>query len=178
MDEKEKDLEIITENDSKEPEDSDSLVYEIGFQFIPTITAEESEKTFEDLKSVLEKNGAEFISEGLPELRDLAYEMSKKIAGKYQKFTKGYFGWVKFVFDKSKVVELQKTLEVMDNMLRFFIIKTVRENTLISQKFQGGRRQEGGEEEGSITPASPAEPMAPEAMDQEIEKTLEDLEIK
>lgn len=178
MDEKEKDLEIIAENDSKEPENSDSLVYEIGFQLISTISAEEAEKTFGDLKLVLEKRGAEFISEGLPELRDLAYEMSKKIAGKYQKFTKGYFGWVKFVLDKSNVVELQKTVEVMENVLRFFIIKTVRENTLISQKFQGGRRQEGTEDDGSPVPALPVEPMAPEVIDQEIDKTLEDLEIK
>lgn len=149
-----------------------SGIYEVGFQIIPTISADSSLDVFSNLKKVTETHGTEVISSGAPELVDLAYEMRKKIGGKFQRYNQGYFGWIKFAAPVSNIAKLRAEIEKIEEVLRFIITSTVRENTMISQKPIAVKRIE-PEEEGIAK-----EEMTPAAIDQEIDKTLEGLEIK
>jgi ribosomal protein S6 len=114
-------------------EQNESLkVYELGFHFLPTIAEDDVAVQFSHLKSFIEKRGGEFISEDFPKLRDLAYEISKTVKSQKKRYTKAYFGWVKFTLEADKVEEVEKELKAFDPMLRYLLIKTVAENTLSS----------------------------------------------
>lgn len=149
-----------------------SGIYEVGFQIIPTISADSSLDVFSNLKKIIDANGTELIASGTPELVDLAYEMRKKIGGKFQKYNQGYFGWIKFAASTSNIAKIRTEIEKVEEVLRFIVISTVRENTMISQKPIAVKRIE-PEDEGVAK-----EEMTPAAIDQEIDKTLEGLEIK
>ena len=45
------------------------------------------------------------------------------------------FGWVKFNMDADKVVELKKKLDLDPNIIRFLVLKTVKENTIAAKRF-------------------------------------------
>ena len=163
---------INTDSDIENPSyaGDDSGIYEVGFQIIPTLTEEEVVGVFSLIKDVISKKDGKIISEGTPELVNLQYEMRKKISGKYQKFLRGYFGWVKFEIAKQDIKTIKDTLEGIVEILRMIIISTVRENTMISQKPHTIKRP--------IMESPTPVVLSPEAMDEEIAKTLENLEIK
>jgi ribosomal protein S6 len=148
-------------------------VYELGFHIVPTIAEEKVANVFGDIKSLLEKNGAVFISEEYPKMRPLAYTMFKNEAGKNEKFNFAYFGWVKFDLGKEEIVEVKEKLEKNKEILRFLIIKTVRENTLYGQKLA---RKE-GEKVEAIKDGVLAEEIVM-ASDEEIDKTIEGLVVE
>lgn len=116
-------------------------IYEIAFLYVPTITEEEIAGRFGDAKALLEKEGAVFISEDMPRATPLAYEMSRTIANKKTWFDHAYFGWVKFELDPAKVAEVKNVLARNEEIIRFMIVRTVRENTIASKKPMGLRRR-------------------------------------
>lgn len=109
-------------------------VYEAGLLLVPSIAPEQIESVFGKIKTAIEKANGTIISEEIPTLRTLAYTMSKDITGRKLKYSTAYFGWVKFegTSEISKIVDTD--LKESENVLRYLIIKTVRENTLYSQK--------------------------------------------
>lgn len=151
--------------------DGDFGIYEVGFQIIPTITEEEASGTFASIKNIITQKGGKVISEGAPELVNLQYEMRKKLAGKYEKFMKGYFGWVKFEIAKQDIKNIKESIEAIQEVLRLIVISTVRENTLISQKPHAILKK-------PVIEVATLGVTTPEALDEEIDKTLENLEIK
>jgi hypothetical protein len=50
------------------------------------------------------------------------------------KCQKGYFGYIKFEMDTLNVSEIKKYSENNSSIVRFLIIKTVKENTLLNGK--------------------------------------------
>jgi len=105
-------------------------VYEVGYLIIPTVAEENVGAIVTELKDMLVKKGSEFISDEYPKMIDLAYEMTKTIANKKQRFMTGYFGWVKFETSKEAILEVKEALDHNDSLIRFMIIKTVRESTM------------------------------------------------
>ncbi len=148
-------------------------VYELGFHIVPTIAEEKVANVFADIKSLLEKNGAVFISEEYPKMRPLAYTMFKNEAGKNEKFNFAYFGWVKFDLGKEAIVEVKEKLEKNKEILRFLVLKTVRENTLYGHKFS---KKEG--EKADVVKSDLAPEEAPIASEEEIDKTIEELVVE
>jgi ribosomal protein S6 len=178
MDEKEKDLNIETEavTAEVEQENNDAFVYEIGYQLLPTLNEDEVAGEIDSLRQILEKYQSEIIAEGSPALKDLSYEMKKKVSGKYQKFHKGYFGWIKFATEAANTDKIKREIDASESVLRFILISTVRENTIFSQRPHVIRKPEA--EKGVTEDGVEGEVMTEEVMDQEIDKTLEDLELK
>lgn len=113
---------------------NEARIYEAGLLLVPSLTPEQSDKSFADIKAFIEKNGGSFISEEIPTLRTLAYEMSKDAAGRRNYYTSAYFGWVKFEGPTELIKTLENHLALSTDILRSLIIKTVRENTLYSQR--------------------------------------------
>lgn len=113
---------------------NEARIYEAGLLLVPSLTPEQSDKSFADIKAFIEKNGGSFISEEVPTLRTLAYEMSKDVTGRRSYYTSAYFGWVKFEGPAELIKTLENHLALSVDVLRSLVIKTVRENTLYSQR--------------------------------------------
>jgi ribosomal protein S6 len=109
-------------------------VYEIGFLMSPVVRDEDLTARYDELKASLAQLGATFISEGYPEFIDLAYEMSKVIDNKRVRFNQGYFGWVKIELDPAQMTALKELLDKNILLIRYLLISTTRENTIISKK--------------------------------------------
>lgn len=119
---------------NKAIKDDNTQVYEIGYLLVSSIPEEKVTDEVSLLKGILSKKGAEFIAEEAPELRDLAYTMSKKIGATHFKFDQGYFGWFKFELSKTETESVKKAFEENPNMLRMLFITTVKEGTYLGKK--------------------------------------------
>lgn len=155
-----------------------ATVYEVGFHIVPTVSPENLPKEVDAIKAILEKEKATIISEEFPKLRTLAYEMVKAVGQTRNKFDSAYFGWIKFEGSTNLVAELNKALTASEKILRFLIVKTVRENTLYGSKILALEKDEKDEkeekaeapaEEGASTPSKSAQG---EELDKSIDKLV------
>lgn len=115
---------------TNETDKTAGTVYEVGFHIVPTVSPENLPKEVDAIKAVLAKNGAVTISEEFPKLRALAYQMVKVIGPARHRHDSAYFGWIKFEAAKDAVGQINKAMEANEKVLRYLIVKTVRENTL------------------------------------------------
>ena len=117
-------------------EDSGSRVYELGYLLVPTIAGEDIPKTYGDLKELIMATfHGVIISDEIPKMITLAYPMQKVISNVRNKFSTAYFGWTKFTMDSKQILELKKRLDLDSQIIRFLIIKTVKENTIATKRF-------------------------------------------
>lgn len=116
-----------------ELETLDPRVYEIGFLLSPAVRPENLEQKIESIQSEITALGGTVISTGEPEFIDLAYEMTRVIENKNIRFSQGYFAWVKFSLEPLQLVALKEKLELDITIIRFLLIKTVADNTIISK---------------------------------------------
>ena len=120
-------------------------IYEVGYIMVPTIAEENLGGEVTAFKDVLSENGVTFISDEYPKLIELAYVMSRSINNKKQKFSYGYFGWVKFECNTDQAKVIKSVLDKNEKLVRFLMIKTVRENTMSVKrtynKQDGGKRR-------------------------------------
>lgn len=135
-------------------------VYELGFHFVPTLSEDEVVVQFSHLKSLIEKKGGTFISEEVPQMINLAYEITKTVKAQKKRYTSAYFGWVKFDIDPSELAGIEKDVKAFEPILRYILITTVRENTLVVEK--EAIKKVGAKETDSETPADET-PVAPES---------------
>ncbi len=119
---------------------TDKTVYEIGYHLIPTTSPEDVAKEVGKIKEKITSLGGEIVSEEYPNLINLSYEMIKEIDNKNIKFNSAYFGWIKFDLEPVSIAEINKLAESSLAVLRFIIIKTVRENTIFSKIAKPAKR--------------------------------------
>ncbi len=110
------------------------MVYEIGCLFVPIISDKDVLTEVSKIKSILEELDCNFLSGDGPDMKELAYSMKKMIDGEKHLFAKAYFVWLKFTADSDKLVDLKKDLDKNENILRYILIKTVKEDMLISSQ--------------------------------------------
>jgi ribosomal protein S6 len=151
--------------------DNDNLVYEIGFHLLPNI--DESNVPIEALKikSIIEENDGAIISEEMPKMVALAYDIAKVIDTKRQKFSKAYFGWVKFEMDPSQISNVKNKVEILANVLRSIIVKTVKEDTMHIHKIPMFRKENTKEEKGEDLAEKP------KVSEAELDKSIDELII-
>lgn len=111
-----------------------SKIYELGYILVSSLPDEKIADEVASLKDLLATNGAEVVSSEDPILIDLAYSMTKVVSAQRQKYGRGYFGWVKFEGEPEALAAIKKVLDLSATMLRYIIVKTVRENTLLNGK--------------------------------------------
>ena len=151
-------------------------IYEIGYLLSPAIRDEDLSTRETELKESLTKLGATVISEGAPEFIDLAYEMSKVIDNKRVRFTQGYFGWFKIEIDPSKMAEAKEILDKNTLLIRYLLVGTVRENTVIGKKSLGKILK--GSRKGSDESVETSEELVDEVIPEEKLDEVLDEEIK
>lgn len=120
---------------SSEKEGSERRVYELGYLLIPTIASENVLVNYGNLKDLVVNLGGEIISDEMPKMLPLAYSMLKVTQNVRNKFDAAYFGWIKFEMKAEKVLELKKKLDLDSTVIRFLILKTVKENTIAAKRF-------------------------------------------
>lgn len=127
-------------------------VYEVGFHIAPFVGDENVAHEVSQIKDALERIKADTISEDFPRLRPLAYPIEKAIKGDKKISNEAYFGWIKFEAPTEAIDGFKRSMEALDNVIRFLIVKTVRENTLYGAKFlrdkevKREKREEGKDE--------------------------------
>lgn len=114
-----------------------SKVYELGYLLVSSIKEEELPVTYGNLKELVSSFSGEIIADEMPKMTNLAYTMQKVTSNVRSKWNTAYFGWIKFVMDSQKVLELKKTLDLDPNIIRFLILKTVKENTIAAKRYVG-----------------------------------------
>ena len=133
---------------------------------VPTIAEENVGAEVTAFKDGLSEQGVTFISDEYPKMLELAYEMSRSIANKKQKFSYGYFGWVKFECTTDQARVIKDGLDKNEKLIRYLMIKTVRESTMSSKRPYG--KQDGAKRR--FTPKTQeSTPINEEVIDKEID---------
>lgn len=149
----------------------DLQVYEIGYHLLPTLMEPDLPVEVSKIQSAVSERNGTIISEGFPQLRQLAYEIKKAIDTKYHSYSKAYFGWIKFEIDRSEIGDIENFLKTNPNILRHIVIKTVRENTFYMPKAPT-HRKEHQKDEITREPAPKVE-----ISEEEIDKSIDELVI-
>lgn len=166
--------------DEKRPESGDEArIYEIGYLLIPAVGDEGVPARVGDMHECLERQGGVIISEDLPTLKNLSYIMERMSGGVKQKYDRAYFGWIKFEMAPESAPLFKKEIDEKEEILRFMIIQTVRENTMMPVNPVVIRRSEAmpipqtprGTEEAHVLER-------PLMTEEELDKTIEELVIE
>lgn len=131
MEDKTTEMNNMSENGQ---ESRDAKVYEVSFHILPTVAEENLAEEFGNLKNLIESNGGMAISEDFPRPVELAYEVTKTLSNKKERFNRAYFGWIKFEINPEMISVINDAIKLDEKILRFLVIKTVRENTMSIKK--------------------------------------------
>ncbi len=137
-------------------EDTKTQVYEFSYLLMPTIPEGDVSKKVTALKALFEKSGSTFITEAFPEFISLAYTMIKVINNKHERVNNAYFGWFKMEAPATVLEAVKMTLDRDDDLVRYLLIKTVKENTLAPKKVAPKREaRKNAPTDGSAAGADP-----------------------
>lgn len=156
---------------TKETVKTDGTVYEVGYHIVPAVSPDNLSAEVDAIKAVLGKNGATIIGEEAPQLIPLAYQMVKPVGQARMKCDTAYFGWIKFEAAPAAAVEINKALSASEKILRFLLVKTVRESVIYGTKFFA--KEEGGKADAPKAEVAKAD--KPKATDEEIDKSIDKL---
>ena len=156
----------VEEVEGEEKEVMKNSVYEVGYIMVPTVAEENVGGEVTIFKDMFTDKGATFISDEYPKMMELAYEMSRSIANKKQKFSYGYFGWVKFECTTHQAKIIKDLLDKNEKLVRYLMIKTVRESTMSSKRPYG---KTDGVKRRSTPKAEETGPINEETIDKEID---------
>lgn len=112
----------------------DNRIYEISFIFDNKLDEGAALEKSNAIKQSIATLGGSFISEETPYMRELAYEMTRVVNNVNVRFNEGYFGWIKFELDPVKIKELEKDIALDAEVIRYLVVKTVRENTVYTKR--------------------------------------------
>ncbi|MDE2021234.1 MAG: 30S ribosomal protein S6, partial [Patescibacteria group bacterium] len=166
-------LSLMTNEDMAEK--AETQVYELGYHIISSIAEEKLPAEVTAIKDILEAEHAVFIAEEFPKLKHLTYTMTKVLAAKHLKFDTAYFGWMKFEIDPVAIPAIKKRLEGSQSILRFLLIKTVRESTLAVIKPPSFRGEPKAIPGLGAKVSAPVPSLMSEA---EMDKTIEELVVE
>lgn len=161
--------------------DGELLVYEVGYHLVPSMTEEGAVQEATAIRAMIEKEGGIFISEEAPKRMALAYIIAVSEGGKKQRYKESYFGSLKYTLPKRVLSAVRHALLRDENIIRFRLLQTVREDTRAPKHI--------AEEKTQRAPKTVLEPLAierrtpviteekPRVMltDEEIDKTIEEL---
>lgn len=156
----------------EENNENDRLVYEVGYHILPTIEESAVVEEAEKIKSAVVEKGGSVISEETPKIMNLAYDISKSVNAKRQNYGKAYFGWIKFEAEPGVLADIKDQIDAMGSILRFIIVKTVKADTMRSQRapfFKKENNKDKNEEDNDE---------AIEISEEEIDKSIDELLVE
>ncbi len=147
----------------------DRGVYEVGYHIVPIVAEQDLGIRVTAIRDIIEAEGGSMIADEFPKHMELAFPMTKIASNKRALHHSAYFGWMKFEVEPKGAKAIDEKLRADDTILRYIVVKTVRENTMVPKKVfqkrpEDGRTEEKAEEKPALSEA-------------EIDKTIEDLVI-
>lgn len=152
-----------------------SQVYEAGFHILPTVPEEKLQEVVLGLENSINKNDGTIISQEFPKIRALSYEIKRKVEAKYLSFNKAYFGWIKFETIPTSIDKIEKELKSSNNILRFIIVKTIKENTMYTFNKSPLINRENNKEETIRVSKDVAVREKVEVSEEELDKSIDEL---
>lgn len=149
-------------------EGNETRIYEVGYLILPTVPEGELPREVTTLKDALDKEKAAIIAEEFPKLRTLAYIMQKRSGEKHEQHSNGYFGWIKFEASPKSALQIEQAFKQNKLVLRYLLIKTVREHTLTAGRPRVDRRERRDAPQGVSAKA----PVSEVELDKSIEKLI------
>lgn len=125
----------MSEKDTIDLEDKELVrLYELAFNVIPTVGDDGASKEFDAILKIIEKEAKKVVSSSKPALTKLLYTMAKSIDSKKQKYNTAYFSWIKFEAESEKIEVITEKLDVLENVLRYMIVKTEKDTNTQSEE--------------------------------------------
>ncbi|TAN36575.1 hypothetical protein EPN27_00985 [Patescibacteria group bacterium] len=159
-------------------EHTEPRIYELGYHLVPTLAEEQIPAASGAVRGMIERISKDIIAEELPVFIDLAYQIVKTVEHKNKRFDEAYFGWIKFEGSPAGIAELEEELKKDENVLRYLIVKTIRENTFIAKKFTGAKvkeQEEVAESAGSLLGSNTTDEAILTPSEDAIDKAIEEL---
>lgn len=151
----------------------DSRVYEVSYIFDNKIEESTALLKVDALKQSIATLGGSFVSEETPYLRELAYEMIRVVNNVNIRFNEGYFGWIKFEMAGEKIKDIEKTLKADEEVVRFIVVKTVKENTVFTKRAPVVKAENLTELIGDVISDASVEEVKVEAKAEEVKTEVE-----
>ncbi|MBI5077769.1 MAG: 30S ribosomal protein S6 [Candidatus Yonathbacteria bacterium] len=153
-------------------EHTEPRIYELGYHLVPTLADGQIPEASGAVRGMIERISKDIIAEELPVFIDLAYQIVKTIDHKNKRFDEAYFGWIKFEASPVAISELEEGLKKDENVLRYIIVKTVRENTFIAKKFASTKVRASEEEVVAAVEETAVVAPVEDALDKAIEELV------
>jgi len=117
-------------DETGELDQKENRVYELGFLLNPNISEDKIGVEFSSIKKIIEKNNSVFVSEEFPKIKKLEYTIFKASHGGKERHDSAYFSWIKFETAPSSIDKIFEEMKKEENVIRFLIIKTTKEDTM------------------------------------------------
>ncbi len=150
-------------------------VYEMSFILLPSLAESEVSSSVDSIKRTISELDGAVISFEDPILIDLAYSMTKVTPTSRTKVNSGHFGWIKFELGAEEVEKIKSKLDESAEVVRYLLIKTVRENTLLNGKMKFHKEERVKKDEETLSESVPAEVEA--VVTEDLDKSIDDLVI-
>ncbi len=151
---------------------NDPKIYEVGFHIVPIVGDDGLGARVTAIRDVIESKGGHVIADEYPKHMDLTYPMTKVASNKRALYASAYFGWIKFEADPAQIKSIETGLMSDDFVLRFILVGTVRENTMVPKKVLQAKREDGITKIDAVPAVD-----KPQLSEEELDKTIEDLVI-
>lgn len=146
----------------------DPVIYEVGYHIVPIVGEDNLGARVTKVRDVIESRKGIIIADEYPKFMDLAYKVARTAENKRATFESAYFGWFKFQATPDAVTAVDADLKKENDILRYILVKTVRENTMSPKKaLREAKREEARGDE-------PKE-AKPKLSEEELDKAVEDL---
>ncbi|HXK38443.1 MAG TPA: 30S ribosomal protein S6 [Candidatus Paceibacterota bacterium] len=133
---------------------ADERIYEVGFLIIPTVNEDGLVARVAAIREAINSINGTVIAEGAAKKIDLAYPMTKVAQNKRATYSSAYSGWFKFEAEPKGAKEIATVLKADEDVLRFLLIKTVREDTMAPRKLFEKKKEGKDADEAEVAPVA------------------------
>ncbi len=111
-------------------------IYEIGYSILTSVSEDKLDDVVTKIKKAVTDVGGAPLDSEAPFQQELAYPMSKTVGARKYVAEEAYIGWMKFECAPENTPTIKTSLDKIEEVLRFLLIKATRE-TLFT--YEGAR---------------------------------------
>lgn len=101
--------------------------YECAFHILPTIADGEVGDVVAAITKIITNHQGEVFDKEEPQRFTLAYEISRSIEGRSQRFVSSWFGWIRFSLSRDMVEKIHEELGHTHEVIRFIVIRLTKQ---------------------------------------------------
>ena len=127
-------------------------IYEIGYSILTSVPEDKLGDVVAKIQKAVTDEGGVLLDSELPYREKLAYQMSKTVGARKYVADEAYVGWMKFESAPSKTPTIKSSLDKIEEVLRFLLIKAPRETTFTFEAARKARAEKEAIERGDSEP--------------------------